>query len=719
MSAPPQAIAIPTPPFCHPNPATQCHVSGPFQASLAVVFILDAREHFVYVSKASAPVWGYTPEELQGVSCLDIVAGQTRPRTKRYFDRLKAGTQVPGFENYFRKKDGSATPVSWLGRWDALEERFYFVVYKSGEQKAVPEEKDPQQKEITGVLERITDGFFSVDADWQITYWNKKAASILHKPTEEVLGKNIWACYPEVVGSVLYWQYHKAMEEQVSVHFEYYLPTLDLWFDINAYPSQNGLSVFFMDITALKQTESELRKLSLIARQTINVVLITTPGGIITWVNDAFTRVSGYSYEEAVGKLPHTFFVGPETDPNTVRYIRERWEKGQELLVEIMTYTKEGKTYWSELQGQPLLDDKGQLQQYFFMGTDITERKRSEDQLRKLSLLARETENIVLMCNAEGKISWANDALIRKTGYTLEEALGKYPPELFHGPLTDSGTVQYINECLGAGKPCRVEILDYTKSRETFWSEVYIQPIKDASGRIEQYFAIQTNITERKRLQEKLEQQQRQRQKELTAASIRAQEKERAQVGLELHDNVNQVLTTVKLYNELCRDGLGAPGELMEKSIRYLQDSINEIRSLSKRLSAPSLGDLSISASVKELISSIALTNKLDLSLDTAKIEHLSVNQELHLAVYRILQEHMTNIIRHAEAQKVEVQFDYSDDKLTLQVRDDGKGFDTRQKRKGIGITNMISRAESLNGTLTITSAPGQGCVLFAQLSNT
>jgi len=166
------------------------------------------------------------------------------------------------------------------------------------------------------------------------------------KCSEDVMGKNIWDLYPETVGTFVYLQYHKALEEQVSLQFEFYNEILGIWFDISVYPSENGLSVFFKDITERKKTEEELRKLSLIAKETANIVIISTPDNKITWVNDAFTRITGYTYEEAKGKSPSDILDGPESDFNTIKYMNEQRQKGLAFHVEIMNYTKSGKKIW-------------------------------------------------------------------------------------------------------------------------------------------------------------------------------------------------------------------------------------------------------------------------------------------------------------------------------------------------------------------------------------
>ena len=206
------------------------------------------------------------------------------------------------------------------------------------------------------------------------------------------------------------------------------------------------------------------------------------------------------------------------------------------------------------------------------------------------------------------------------------------------------------------------------------------------------------------------EEEARQRHQLITEAVIRAQEAERSLIGLELHDNINQVLTTVKLHNEMVLEGLGEPRLVLPRTVKYLQDCINEIRSLSRRLSAPTLGRISLEESIKDLIESINATSKVKITHQIAGLDNRVLKQELHLGVYRILQEQLNNILKHAEASEVFVLVEQKDGSLELSVTDNGKGFAVQGRRAGIGLLNMQTRAESLNGTFQLESQPGRGC---------
>jgi signal transduction histidine kinase len=206
------------------------------------------------------------------------------------------------------------------------------------------------------------------------------------------------------------------------------------------------------------------------------------------------------------------------------------------------------------------------------------------------------------------------------------------------------------------------------------------------------------------------EEEAKQRHKLITEAVILAQEKERSLIGLELHDNINQVLTTVKLLNEMVMEGIGDPKIFLPKASMHLQECINEIRSLSKRLSAPTLGKISLEESVKDLIDSINVTSKIKIERQISGFENIILDKELHLGLYRILQEQLNNVLKHSEASEVMVSLDRNHDKIRLSIIDNGKGFKLNSNKGGIGMMNMQTRAENLNGTFELNSSPGMGC---------
>ncbi len=134
---------------------------------------------------------------------------------------------------------------------------------------------------------------------------------------------------------------------------------------------------------ALRESQAETRKLSLVASKTDNPVLIASPAGTIEWVNESFTRVMEYSLEEVVGKTPADFMNGPDTDRATVRQIRLAMQEGQGLSTDVVNYSKSGRKYHLRLEIQPIRNETGQLQNFIAIETDITARVETEQTLRR------------------------------------------------------------------------------------------------------------------------------------------------------------------------------------------------------------------------------------------------------------------------------------------------------------------------------------------------
>jgi PAS domain S-box-containing protein len=115
-------------------------------------------------------------------------------------------------------------------------------------------------QERINILESIGDAFFAVDRDWTVTYWNKEAENVLFKKREEIVGKNLWVEYADAVGLDFYKMYHKAMDSGETVTFEEHYPTLNKWFEVTAYPSEKGLSIYFKDVSIRKHAEESVKK---------------------------------------------------------------------------------------------------------------------------------------------------------------------------------------------------------------------------------------------------------------------------------------------------------------------------------------------------------------------------------------------------------------------------------------------------------------------------
>ena len=210
--------------------------------------------------------------------------------------------------------------------------------------------------------------------------------------------------------------------------------------------------------------------------------------------------------------------------------------------------------------------------------------------------------------------------------------------------------------------------------------------------------------TERKLAQERLV-----RQKTITDAILSAQEGERAHIGKELHDNLNQVLGAAKLYIEMAKTDEMNREFYLEKSSGYVLNVIDSIRKLSKTLIIPGVRDMGILDSIRILLDDQVAIHPIKIEFIQDGIDEESLPEKLQVDIFRILQEQLNNIFKHAEATYAKISLTMQDSQIILLIADNGKGNDLLQVSNGIGILNIKSRAESYNGNVTIISSPGQG----------
>jgi signal transduction histidine kinase len=223
-------------------------------------------------------------------------------------------------------------------------------------------------------------------------------------------------------------------------------------------------------------------------------------------------------------------------------------------------------------------------------------------------------------------------------------------------------------------------------------------------------------LREMKQDLQELTTQQKQRQQIIASAVLTAQEEERTRIGEELHDNVNQMLASVKLYMERMVEKKDIRDELLPMGIENISHAIREIRDLSHRLILPALRGNTLLESVNELLAGIRLVSPMKIYLEAKDFEEELLTEAQKIAIYRILQEQLNNILKYSSASTAAIHLKNRNGKFFLFIEDNGKGFDLEEKRKGVGLSNIINRAELLNGYVQIDTSPGNGCRLKVSL---
>jgi len=368
---------------------------------------------------------------------------------------------------------------------------------------------------------------------------------------------------------------------------------------------------------------------------------------------------------------------------------------------------------------------------------DITARKRSEETI----LASEEKYRQIFYKNPfptwifdtdSLHIVEVNNAALEKYGFSKEEfhcltMRDLHPPgeaeEFMESLYPDGG-----REALAAGS---VEVLrearQLVSGGQKLWHHCNRRGdimIVEITSHLIDYFGkicmqvIINDVTDRIRLEKELALQHRLKQQQITEVVLGAQERERFELGQELHDNINQILATSKLYLDVAIEEREPRIELLDKSRKNISMAIEEIRKLSHELITPSLNDLGLIQTIMELIRSIQSVKKMKIRLDIAGLEEDELHPEQKINIYRIIQEQLNNILKHAQANNVDIELHNVREQVWLRLTDDGKGFDPRIRWKGVGISNIISRAELYNGKVEIESAPGKGCQLIVILNS-
>jgi PAS domain S-box-containing protein len=475
--------------------------------------------------------------------------------------------------------------------------------------KPMPEKNGVKQKhDRHGYSEKratktVSNGFFTVDQNWTVRYWNRTAEYLLGVEAKDIVGKNFWEKFRHSLPTDFYTVYRKAFLKDIPPHFEEYWGKMGAWFDVITYYCQDTLSVSFKSGTQPVRPEHPEPQLKTLVELYRLVTVVTNDclwdWNLITkemlWIDGGHKRVFGYQIENAL--IPQSF-----------------WES----------------------------------------------RLHPGDKMRILTRL-----NKILV---EGSASdWEDE-------YRFQRGNGEYA---------------FVHD--------RAHII-YSEDKQAIRMVGATQDItarKLAEARLLE--------SESKLVNERLT-----RQKQLTHAVLSAQENERADIGRELHDNLNQILGAAKLYIEMARSDEENREMCLGKSSEYIVNVIEEIRRISKSLGTPGLV-MGLFDSIDILLDDLMVIHPIKFVFFKGNVDDKALNEKLQLTIFRIIQEQLNNILRHANATSATISLSEQQKEIILTVSDNGKGCNTFEEEKGIGNINIKSRVELYHGTVTIVSEPNEG----------
>jgi PAS domain S-box-containing protein len=228
------------------------------------------------------------------------------------------------------------------------------------------------------MLESITGAFLSFDTQCHLIYLNREAEQLFGLDRATHLGQHIGQVFPQVLAGVYQAKCDEALSTGCVTHFETYAPHLGRWLDVKLFPLPTGMLVYILDITDLIASANQLKLLALVAEGTDNGVIIAGADGRIEWVNAGFTKHTGYTLAELVGRKSGHVLQGPDTDPEAVQLFRKGLQQAAPFSVTILNYTKAGEKLWLVVDVTPIHNQAGELTQYIALLQNINFRKETE-----------------------------------------------------------------------------------------------------------------------------------------------------------------------------------------------------------------------------------------------------------------------------------------------------------------------------------------------------
>ncbi|WP_176791147.1 PAS domain S-box protein [Haloplanus vescus] len=274
------------------------------------------------------------------------------------------------------------------------------------------------------VFERVDDAFFALDDAWRFTYLNDRAEEVLDVD-QSVVGESVWDEFEAAVDTTFQYEYERAMETQESVSFEEYYPPLDSWFEVTAYPSETGLSVYFRDVTERRERERELERYETIVETVHEGIYVVDEDGTFAMVNEAYAEMLGYDRTELLDASVSTV-VSEETVQRAAALYDELVETERETATMTATLTrKDGGTLVAEATFSllPTGERVGIVR-------DITEEQAREQKLELFERIVETVEDGVYAISDDDRFIVVNEALCEMTGYDREELLGKKPSHI-------------------------------------------------------------------------------------------------------------------------------------------------------------------------------------------------------------------------------------------------------------------------------------------------
>jgi diguanylate cyclase (GGDEF)-like protein/PAS domain S-box-containing protein len=377
------------------------------------------------------------------------------------------------------------------------------------EKKRSEENAQLLEQRLTTTLDSITDAFYTLDRQWRFTYLNKEAERLFQKPREECLGKVLWEEFSALQGQFGYREFHRAVEQNCTVAFEEFYAPYQVWSEVRAYPSEEGLTVYFHDITQAKKTQKALQiseeRFRIIAKSTNDALWDCDLISNTNWRSETVLNLFGYTPQDFEGPMKlwsdriHPDDRGRILDSTDAALKGE----GDHWSDEYRFIRKDGSIAYVLDRGFIIRDSEGKATRIMGAMVDLTERREADVRLREQASLLDKAKDAIVVRGLDNRVHYWNKGAERLYGWTAEEAIGRSVEELLYEDPTElhNATRRVIELGEWSG-----EITERRKNGTTLPVEAQWTLVRDEAGQPKSIFAIKTDISVRKAAERRVQQ---------------------------------------------------------------------------------------------------------------------------------------------------------------------------------------------------------------------
>ena len=485
-----------------------------FEQHPAPMWVYDRETlRFLEVNEAAIRTYGMSREEFLGRTILDI-----RPPEDHAAALAMVGSISPNYTDSGPWRHITATGavrlVQTRGQAIDFHGRVAHLVVIWDVTERIEAEVAAQElaKELNATLESISDGFFTLDAGWCFRYVNARAEEMLGAPASRLVGSEIGSVLAEDALAPLIERLLRIGAGRVSERFLHQDRRRQRWLDVTGYPTPaGGLTVYLRDVTAQRSSEDRLRLLETVVDKLNDIILITEaepigqPGPRIIYANAAFERLTGYAPAEVIGQTPR-ILQSPQTSRAELDRIRAALESWSPVRAELLNRTKSGEDFWIELDIVPVADEAGWYTHWVAVERDITERKLAQIKLEEQAALLDQSRDAIMVHDMDGRISYWNRSAERLYGWSAEAAQHHSVVELLHA---EPAVFLQAKEALLRDGHWTGTLRQRRTNGEIMIVEAHKTLLRDPDGTPRAVLAVDSDVTERTKLEEQLRQAQR------------------------------------------------------------------------------------------------------------------------------------------------------------------------------------------------------------------